>query len=268
MVNRLFGDAGEPGILGQIRYVAVHLSIYLDILHDLVAVGLQSAVHVVEPDARDPSRGGIVKLGRKILGQGIVLPVLLPAGNDVPALFCNEPVHLRYLVRGVLEVGVHCHDNIAGGLLETVVEGGRLAVVPAETDSVDAGVTRSQLPDCVPGTVRAAVVHHYDLVFPAVLEHYLPDPGCEFRKGFLFIEKGNDDRNVRCHDLFSDWFLLLRFNVVLREDVPRRNACGEDLCHDGTVDYAIYQIREEGDLRVHSHRSFNGNDIAVADSRH
>ena len=40
MVNRLFGDAGEPGILGQIRYVAVHLSIYLDILHDLVAVGL------------------------------------------------------------------------------------------------------------------------------------------------------------------------------------------------------------------------------------
>ena len=47
MVNRLLGDAGEPGIFGQIRYVAVHLPIYLDILHDLVAVGLQPAVHVV-----------------------------------------------------------------------------------------------------------------------------------------------------------------------------------------------------------------------------
>ena len=193
--------------------------------------------------------------------------MLLPAGYNVPSLFLDEPVHLRNLLRGVLEVGVHCHDYIARGLLETVVEGGRLAVVPAETDSVDAGVTRSQLPDGVPGTVRAAVVHHYDLVFPAVLEHYLPDPGCEFRKGFLFIEKGNDDRNVRCHNVLAEWFLLLWF-IVLREDVLRRNACGEDLCHDGTVDYAIYQIREEGDLRVHSHRSFNGNDIAVADSRH
>ena len=61
VMYRLLGNTGESGILGQIRYVAMHLAIDFDILHDLVAIGLQATVHIVEFDSGNPPGRSIVE---------------------------------------------------------------------------------------------------------------------------------------------------------------------------------------------------------------
>ena len=48
MLYHLLPDLIEAGILGQIRDIAVHLSIHLDILHHRLAVCFQAAVEVVQ----------------------------------------------------------------------------------------------------------------------------------------------------------------------------------------------------------------------------
>ena len=55
----------------------MHFAVYLDALHHLVLVGLQAAVHVVELDARDLAGRPVVELGREVLREFVVLPVLL-----------------------------------------------------------------------------------------------------------------------------------------------------------------------------------------------
>ena len=77
VVDRLFRDPVESGILCQIRYVPVHFSIHLYVLDDLVAVCLEPAVHVVEPYSGNFPCRRIVQLGREVLCDGVVLPVPL-----------------------------------------------------------------------------------------------------------------------------------------------------------------------------------------------
>ena len=48
MVYHLFANLAESRVLGKIWYVAMHLAIYLDVLDDIPAICLQSAVEVVE----------------------------------------------------------------------------------------------------------------------------------------------------------------------------------------------------------------------------
>ena len=95
-----------PAFFRQIRDVPVHLAIDFYILDNLVLVGFQSAVHVMQTDSGNPACCGIVKFGREILGQFVVLPVLFPARNDIPSVFCHHPEHLGYFFRRVLEVCV------------------------------------------------------------------------------------------------------------------------------------------------------------------
>ena len=43
VLDDFFTNLGESGVLGQIRYVPVHLAEDLDVLHHLLAVGFESA---------------------------------------------------------------------------------------------------------------------------------------------------------------------------------------------------------------------------------
>ena len=61
VMDWLLGYLVEAGILGKIGDVPVHLSVDLDILHDLIPVGLEATVHVMKLDTGDPSCSGIVK---------------------------------------------------------------------------------------------------------------------------------------------------------------------------------------------------------------
>ena len=60
MMDRLLSDSCESGVLCQIWDEAVHFAVHLDVFHDFVAVSLQTAVHVMQADACNPSCGSIV----------------------------------------------------------------------------------------------------------------------------------------------------------------------------------------------------------------
>ena len=47
-MDHLLANLVETGILGQIGNIAVHLTIDLDILHHILAIGLQAAIEVVQ----------------------------------------------------------------------------------------------------------------------------------------------------------------------------------------------------------------------------
>ena len=182
MVDRLLGDFAEAGVLREVRNIPVHLAVHLYVLDHLVLVGLQAAVHIVELDAGDPAGSGVVKLGRQVLGQFVVLAVLFPAGDHIITLLGDHPVHLRDLFRGVLQVRVHRDDHTSLGLGETFVKGGGLAVVAAEGYSFDPLVAFCEFLDLRPRAVGAAVVDEEDFIFIAIGVHHAPDPRQKLRK--------------------------------------------------------------------------------------
>ena len=138
MVYGLFANLIKAGILGQIGNEAVHLAKYLDILDHLIAIGLQTAVEVVQIlDAADLAGRGIEELRGDGLRQRVTLTaVLLVAAHQVVFLVHNHVVQLRNLVGRVLQVGIHRDDDVALSLLETAVEGRALAVVTTELDAL------------------------------------------------------------------------------------------------------------------------------------
>ena len=142
----------------------MHVTIDLDVLDDLVAVGLEAAVEVVEVvDAADLAGGGVEQLGGDGLRQGVVA-LLFVARHEVVAVAGDHAVELGNLVGRVLEVGVHGDDHVALGACEAGVEGGRLAVVAAECDSFYGGIFGGEALDYVPRRVGGAVVDENDLV--------------------------------------------------------------------------------------------------------
>ena len=101
VVYRFFANLGESCVLGKIWNVAVHLAIYLDVLHHVAAIGLQSAVEVVQVvDAAHLACRGIEELGRDGLAQRVtLLAVLLVAGNQVVTFLGNHLVESRNFIR-------------------------------------------------------------------------------------------------------------------------------------------------------------------------
>ena len=113
----------------------MHLTIDLDVLHNLLAVGFQSTVEVVQVlDTADFTGSGIEELGGNGFRYGVVT-LLLIARHQVVVLFHDHAVELGNLVGRVLQVGIHRDDDIPLGLLESAIECGTLAIVTAEADS-------------------------------------------------------------------------------------------------------------------------------------
>lgn len=150
MVDYLLAYASEAGIFGEIRDVTMHVAVDLDVLDDLIAVGFESAVEVVEVlDAADTACRGIEQLGGYGLGEGVVT-FLLPSADEVVAVLGDHAVEFRDLVRRVLKIGIHGDDHTSAGTGEACVERRGFAVVAAERYAVDAGVGGTELPDHVP----------------------------------------------------------------------------------------------------------------------
>ena len=255
-MDGFLADLAVAGILGEIRDIAVHFAVHLDALDHLVLVGLQAAVHVMEFDARDLARRPVVELGRKVLRKLVVLAVLFPAGNDIVALFLDHPVQFRDLVRGVLQVRVHGDDDVAFRRREALVQGGGLAIVSAEGDAVDSGILLRQGADGVPGTIGGAVVHHQDLVGPAVRFHDPADPGGEFRQGFGFVIEGYDNRDIHSKLLIIDIFIgavIARVVPRVVEGVLHIKVAGHDAGQQAAVQEAIDPLADEGVQRKFVH---------------
>ena len=60
MMDHLLANLVESGVLCEIRNVAVHLAIHLDVFHHVATIGLQAAIEVVQVlDAAHFAGGGI-----------------------------------------------------------------------------------------------------------------------------------------------------------------------------------------------------------------
>ncbi len=64
--DHLFANLVEAGPLGQYRNISVHVSVNLNAFHHLPLIGLQTAIEVVQFDARHHSGGPIVKFAGDI----------------------------------------------------------------------------------------------------------------------------------------------------------------------------------------------------------
>ena len=164
MSGRLFGYSRISGILRQVWDVSMHLAIDLDVLYHFVSVGFQATIHIVNLDACDSSRGGVIEFRRQVLSQGVILAMLLPSGDDVPLFPYYHLVHRRYLFRKVLKVGVHSDYHIACGLFESTVKSGGFSVIASEADAVNRVIRLRKPDDFVPRVIGGAVVHHNDFV--------------------------------------------------------------------------------------------------------
>ncbi len=149
-MDGLFSDFSKAGVLGKIRNVPMHFSVHFHVLHHLVLVGFETAVHIVQFQAGYLASSGIVQLRRQVFSEGVVDSVLFPARYDVPTIFHDHPVHFRNLLRRILQVGIHGHDNSALGNRETLVKSGRLAIIAPERYSFDSAVAFRQFLNLCP----------------------------------------------------------------------------------------------------------------------
>lgn len=74
---------------------------------------------------------------------GIVLDngsyLSFPAGYQIVPVFGDHPVKFGYLIRAVLQIGVHGNDHVTFSPLESAMQSRRLTVVATELDSRTCG---------------------------------------------------------------------------------------------------------------------------------
>ena len=69
-----------------------------------------------------------------VLDNGSYL-FFFPAGYQIVPVFGDHPVKFGYLIRAVLQIGVHGNDHVTFSPLESAMQSRRLTVVATELDS-------------------------------------------------------------------------------------------------------------------------------------
>ena len=181
VMNHLLAYLLKSRILCQIRHIAVHIAVYLDVLHHLVAIGFQAAVEVVQiVYAAHLAGGGIEEFGGNCLRQRVVA-LLFPPRHQVVAVLGNHTIQFGYFVRTVLQVCIHGYHHIALHALEAGVERRTLAVVASEAHSLHCRILGTELLYHFPRIVGAAVVDKQHFITEVILRHYAFYPCCQLR---------------------------------------------------------------------------------------
>ena len=160
-------------------------------MHDLGAVGLEPAVHVVQAEAGDPA-GDRVEDPRRHPAAERVAPLRLPAGDEVEALV-ELGEQARDLGRVVLEVAVDRDDDVALGLREPGRERGRLAEVAPQPDDAHVVVRVVEARQRGERAVRRAVVDEDRLPRLAERLERRVQLVVEQRDAPLLVVDGDDD---------------------------------------------------------------------------
>ena len=173
MLYHLLANLAKTGLLGQVGYVTMHLAIYLNIFHDSLTIGFQTAVEVMQVlDATDFASRSIEKLRGQRLRQRIVA-LLFVATHKVITLLLNHTVQVRNLVGRVLKVGIHRDNHIALSLGKATIQSRTLAIVTTELDALHLiWVLLVQLRNNIPRAVGRAVINEDDLIRKLVLLHH------------------------------------------------------------------------------------------------
>ena len=115
----------------------MHLGEDFDVFHHILAIGLQSAVHIVQLYACHTARSSVEQFAGEVLGQFVVIAFLLPTTNQVIALFLYHAIQLGNLIGRVLQVSIHGNDHIALYGLKATVQRSRLTIIATKTNAVN-----------------------------------------------------------------------------------------------------------------------------------
>ncbi len=122
--------------------------------------------------------------------------MLFPARYDIVSLVHNHPVHLRQFLRSILQVSVQGAHHPSFRLFETAEKRGALAVIPAERDSLYAGVFARKVTNALPRAILAAIIYQNQFITKAFAAHRRIDSANQFGQRFVFVEQRNDDADV------------------------------------------------------------------------
>jgi hypothetical protein len=192
MIHREFRDP-VPAVVSEHGDVAMELAVEVEPLENLGTVCLETAVHVVQADPRDPARHGVEELRRNAACQGIA-PLGLPARHEVVPLVepGEEPWNLG---RIVLEVAVDRHDDGPLGLPEPGVERRSLAEVPSEAHCANIVVRVVEASESRERPVCGAIVDEHRLPREPLAGERGRELVIEQRNASLLVVHGNDDRD-------------------------------------------------------------------------
>ena len=132
MMHHFLSDTIESVQFGEIRYIAVHIAVNLNMLHHFMPVCLEAAVEVMEIlDSAHFAGRGVEEFCRYSFRERVVA-FLFVAAYEVVSFFLNHAVKTGNLVRTVLQIGIHCNHDITLCETETCVKSRRFAVIAAE----------------------------------------------------------------------------------------------------------------------------------------
>ncbi len=100
--HHLLSDFVESGVFCEVGYVAVHVAVNLYSLHNLLPVGFQSAIEIMQVlDAAYFAGCGVEEFCGYGFRQGVIA-FLLPTAYKVISILCNHAVKLRDFIGGIL----------------------------------------------------------------------------------------------------------------------------------------------------------------------
>ena len=79
---------------------------------------------------------------------------------------------------------------------KTAEKRGALAVIPAERDSLYAGVFARKVTNALPRAILAAIIYQNQFITKAFAAHRRIDSANQFGQRFVFVEQRNDDADV------------------------------------------------------------------------
>src|SRR5215207_4821024 len=160
-------------------------------LHGAPPVRVEGAAEVGDRDASEAPQHAVDQARRQRPAPRVVPRSPPPARHVGARLDCRH--QLRDVLRRVLEVAVHRHDDLAAGACEPGVHGRVLPEVPLEADSANPVVRAAQALDLAPGPVGGAVVHEDQLVRPRELLQRRGRTGVQLGDRGRLLEHRHDD---------------------------------------------------------------------------
>jgi len=149
--------------VGIHRYEAVHLAVERDAFEDLAPVGLQGATVVVQVHAGRARDEAVGDAAHEIPLEGVVVAILAPSRDQVESLV-QFGDNLGDVIRVILEVPVHGHDDLAAGIGETGLHRRSLPAIAPEMDGLEPAVGSAGLSDAGGRPIGASVIDEEDLI--------------------------------------------------------------------------------------------------------
>src|SRR5690554_459546 len=164
MLHHFLSNFSISGILCQNGNIAMHVVVDLDTFGQRLVICLQTTVEIMYFNPRYSPGSGIEQFRRQVFCQLVVVPLLLPSGDQIETILFYHTVEFGYFIGTVLQVSIHGDDYITLCFLKSTMQCRRLTVVTAKFNCFYVLRFFTKLFDDLPRTVGASVIHENDLI--------------------------------------------------------------------------------------------------------